>query len=115
MRLTFPFLSGKCERDAPVNDLGTDTAPVPEVAAPVDGEVESADAAQLIDDGPGEDDDVDPGVSAHATAHPHRVVTCGPTPKATANPPTRPTCAAGRITCLYAHCRKFYGFREIQP
>ena len=77
---------GECERDAHVNDSGP-TRPGPEVAAPVDGEVEFADAAQLVDDGPGEDDDVDPSVSAHATAHPHPVVTAAPTPKTTANPP----------------------------
>jgi hypothetical protein len=36
-------------------------------------------------------DDVDPGLSAWATPHPHPVMTAAPTPMATANPPIRPT------------------------
>ena len=48
-------------------------------------------------------DDVDSDGSAHATPHPHPVMTALPTPKATANPQTRPTHAAVLITGLYAH------------
>jgi hypothetical protein len=83
---------------------GRDTAPVLEVAARSDGEVESDDAADLVDRESGEDD-VDPGVSADATPDPNPVMTAAPTPKATANPPTRPTCAAAHISCLWPTVR----------
>jgi hypothetical protein len=90
---------------------GPDTAPVPEVAARSDGEVESDDAAELVDRESGEDDDVDPGVSADATPDPNPVITAVPTPKATANPPTRPTCAAAHISCLWPTVRVADCFR----
>ena len=58
-------------------------------------ESDTDDAGELVDDDPdepeeegeAEDDELD--VSAHAT--PCQVATAAPTPKATANPPTRPT------------------------
>jgi hypothetical protein len=67
------------EADAP------ETASVLEVVAPFD---------EVVPDDSAHDDGVDPDVSARATPHPHAVATAAPTPKATANPPTRPTYAA---------------------
>lgn len=90
----------------PVASGAGDGAAVSEVAAGC------VDAESVADDSTL--DDVDSGGSAHATAHPNPVTTAAPTPKATANPPTRPAYAVALITGLYAHCRKCYGLWEIQ-
>ncbi|HET6731119.1 hypothetical protein [Mycobacterium sp.] len=70
-----------------------DPVPVPAVAPPGDDDEdeEAVDPVEPVDD------ESDPVVSAVAAPHPHPVTTAAPTPKATANPPTRPTYAAALI------------------
>jgi hypothetical protein len=58
------------------------------------GEADEEDVDDdCVDDDWVDDDSVDEsvdGVSAHATGNPYPVTTAAPTPRATANPPTRP-------------------------
>jgi hypothetical protein len=56
-------------------------------------EPEADAAVELVED-ESEDDDIDPPASPDATPQPNPAMIAAPIPKATANPPTRPTYAA---------------------
>jgi hypothetical protein len=78
-----------------VDDVGSvDVGSVGSVAVGFSAGSAEADASVDVDvsvDDDSVDDGSEDGVSAHATGNPYPVTTATATPRATANPPTRPT------------------------
>lgn len=78
-----------------VDDVGSvDDGCVGSVAVGFSAGSAEADVSVDVDvsvDDDSVDDGSEDGVSAHATGNPYPVTTATPTPRATANPPTRPT------------------------